>query len=536
MTGEGNLTMIDLFCGGGGSTTGAFMVPGIDVRIAANHWDLAIETHNTNYPQVDHLQADISLLDPRYVPHTDLAWISPECTNHSRAKGRRAVPAQPDLFGETLVEDAVRRSRATMWDVVRFAEVHRYRAVVVENVVEVADWGDDDTCRGGLFQAWLLAMTNLGYQYRILSLNSMHAQQHGLPAPQSRDRVYVVFWRKGEHGPDLERVVRPRAWCPCCDRIVDAVQSWKNPTSTRPGRYRAQYVYRCPNHSCRGQVVEPGWLPASTIINWDRLGTRIGDREKPLADKTMARIRAGIERYWEPFIAEAAGNTWDSASGASGSYLRAWPTTEPLRTVHTTISKALVIPMEGRDGKAAASTVAPLRTMTTRNETGIAFPQPLIAELHGGGSTVRPVGEPLSTVCAGGNHHALVVPYYGRATSTTSDSALPTVVTHDRFALIMRNNTASLGQGYLCTPVEEPIRTVTTAGHQSLLAIEPPCSVDDVWFRMLEPDEIKKGMAFPDGYTLLGSRRNQVRLAGNAVTPPAARDIMSEVYAAITGE
>ncbi|EUA31239.1 putative type II restriction-modification system DNA cytosine-specific methylase [Mycobacterium xenopi 3993] len=35
------------------------------VRIASNHWDLAVETHNTNHPDADHLCADLSAVDPR---------------------------------------------------------------------------------------------------------------------------------------------------------------------------------------------------------------------------------------------------------------------------------------------------------------------------------------------------------------------------------------------------------------------------------------------------------------------------------------
>lgn len=42
------LTLTDLFCGAGGSSTGAVSVPGVTVRIASNHWDLAVETHNTD--------------------------------------------------------------------------------------------------------------------------------------------------------------------------------------------------------------------------------------------------------------------------------------------------------------------------------------------------------------------------------------------------------------------------------------------------------------------------------------------------------
>jgi DNA (cytosine-5)-methyltransferase 1 len=53
-------------------------------------------------------------------------------------------------------------------------------------------------------------------------------------------------------------------------------------------------------------------------------------------------------------------------------------------------------------------------------------------------------------------------------------------------------------------------------------------------FRMLEPDEVKRGMAFPADYAMLGTRREQVKMAGNAVTPPAARDLISTVAEALS--
>jgi DNA (cytosine-5)-methyltransferase 1 len=39
-----------------------------------------------------------------------------------------------------LPDEAAERSRATMWDVVRFSEFHDYGAVIVENVVDVFQW------------------------------------------------------------------------------------------------------------------------------------------------------------------------------------------------------------------------------------------------------------------------------------------------------------------------------------------------------------------------------------------------------------
>ncbi|WP_218162053.1 DNA cytosine methyltransferase [Mycobacterium malmoense] len=94
----------------------------------------------------------------------------------------------------------------------------------------------------------------------------------------------------------------------------------------------------------------------------------------------------------------------------------------------------------------------------------------------------------------------------------------------------MRNNTARGDQGQMTTPVNEPIRTVTTTGHQSLLTSQrPTIDLDDVLFRMLEPREIAAAMDFPPAYRILGNRREQVRQAGNAVTPPAARDLVGIV-------
>lgn len=535
-----NLTITDLFCGAGGSSTGAVQIPGVSVRIAANHWALAIETHNANHPNTDHLQADISQTDPRYIPHTDLLWASPECTNHSRAKGRKAA-RQPDLFGDVLPDEAAERSRATMWDVVRFTEAHEYRAILVENVVEVVDWSSPNGVRGGLFDSWLRAMHAMGYQHRIISMNSMHAQATGLPAPQSRDRVYIAFWRTGERAPDFERMQRPRAYCPSCDEMVESVQSWKRP-GTPTGRYRAQYVYRCPKVSCRGQVVEPGWLPASSIIDWSIEGQRIGDRDKALSPKTLRRIQMGIDRYWSPLTVEMV-NGYDAADpkhpsfGDPGSYYRSWPTYDVVRTIPAEVeSKALayapvMVPVEGREGKEPASMLYPTRTMTTRNETGIAYP-PFITELRGGGSWARPADDPLSTVSAGGNHHGLVVPYYTNGAAQGTERALPTVTTVDRHALIMRNNE---GGAEMTTPAHEPVRTITTHGHQSLLTGHT-VDIDNVRFRILEPAEIKQAMAFPAGYVMKGNRREQVKLSGNAVTPPSARDLTATVVEAITGE
>ncbi len=506
------ITIADLFCGAGGSGLGASVVPGVRLRYAANHWRTAVETHAKNFPDTDHDVADISQVDPRRTPRTDILWASPECTNHSVAKGRRRPAAQPDLFGETLPDEAAERSRATMWDVPRFAEHHRYRAVIVENVVDAARWV--------MWPAWLQAMTLLSYRHRVVYLNSMHAPAIAAPrAPQSRDRLYVVFWRDGQPAPDLD--VRPAAWCDVCGVEVAAIQSWKRPDRAPWGRYRAQYVYRCPRPECRHSMVEPYADPAATAIDWTLRGQRIGDRDRPLSAKTLARIEAGLHRYARPLVVPSGG-TWNED---------ARPVEEPFRARITGEAEAHVVPVEGREGKVASPTSVPLRTQSTRAETALVVPYygtgvarpaerelptmgtvdtaglAFIAELRGGGSDARHVREPLATVTASGNHHMLV-----------------------------RHNSSKGDGGEMCTPATEPARTLTTHGHQSLVGwpAELP-AVEDCTFRMLEPREIQAAMAFRRDYQVLGTRREQVRQLGNAVTPPAAEFLIRAVADSLGG-
>jgi len=182
-----------------------------------------------------------------------------------------------------------------------------------------------------------------------------------------------------------------------------------------------------------------------------------------------------------------------------------------------------------------------MRTQTGRNETGIMIP-PIVTEFRGGGSVAHSTDEALSTLTAGGNHHGLVIP-----------------------PLVMRNNG---GGAEMSTPASEYLRTITTAGHQSLLtwgalyahdagvrdigrplptqttvqgdalltAAEWDSVVDDCLFRMLEPHEIHAGMAFIPTYVVLGSKRQRVKQLGNAVTPPVAEVLVSALVECITGE
>ncbi|WP_033820892.1 DNA cytosine methyltransferase [Kitasatospora sp. MBT63] len=510
------LTYIDFFCGAGGSSAGARNVPGVVPVLAANHWDKAIASHALNFPDADHFLGDLHDADVATFPAADIFWASPECPKWSNARGaKRDFDKQPDLFGETLPDPATDRSRALMWDVPRYLEAMAARgrpvlAGVVENVIDVRAWN--------LWQAWVADIRNLGYRTRLIALNSMHARPRlAATAPQSRDRLYLAYWRTDlGRDPDWDKWLRPPAWCPGCERTVRAVQVFKK-RGADMGRYRQQYLYRCPHVTCRNTVVEPPVLPAAAVIDWSLPGRRIGDGKPnrktftPYAAATQERIRTGLAKYAMPILAPAGG-TWREA---------ATPVTDPAPTRTTRENDGLavpplLVPAEGRDGKTATPASDPLRTQTARNETGLAW-LPFITELRGGSSDARPVLDALATVTASGNHHGLTLP------PTTPDPAT------DWGSLLLPYYGNSTPR-----PVAEPVGALTTRDRYALVRGDR-VAVEDVLFRMLEPGEIGAAMAFPGTYTVLGSKREKVRQYGNAVTPPVAEVLVSALVEAITG-
>lgn len=597
------LTVLDGYCGAGGSSSGAEMVPGVRVRYALNHWSLAIATHNHNMPHVDHDRIDMTddkEGDPRKYAATDIGWFSPECTTWSQARGEECdydnAALQGDLFAEEApeVDEAKQRSRFGMEVVPIFAAVHDYKAIVVENVTDILKWNELDR--------WLAEMRTLGYLHRIVVLNSAFAHHLGAPAPQLRDRVYFVFWKARYRTPDFQKWTRPKAWCPTCERVVRALYVDKQPGKRRAMRYAQQYTYRCPQVSCRNAVVHPYVLPAAAAIDWALPAVRIGDRKSPLQPKTLARIEAGLRRYARaPFVTVHRGGPGD---------VRITSVDQPTRTLtasgnHLGLAcPPMLVPSGGTWNDDATPVSEPMRTRTTRETEAVVAP-PFLTPLRSGRPRTSRVTEPLATVVADGSNHALiepmlvptvgrdgvnahpvsvpartqtgrhevalVVPLRNNGVARTADYPAPTFAaagTHH--ALVMRNNTARGDQGQMSTPINEPIRTLTTAGHQSVirwddghlvygydtghlrpLGLPLPTqttvqgdallgravAVEDCTFRMLDVHEIKAGMAFAASFGMpVGAKRDKVRMLGNAVTPPAARDLIAAVVEAITGD
>lgn len=507
------ITATDQFCGAGGSTTGA-KYAGVEVKMALNHWKLAVETHNTNHPDTDHDCTDIQACDPRRYPSTDILITSPECTNHSLAKGRkRKYQNQGNLFEKHILPEE-ERSRATMWDVPRFAEFHDYNIIVVENVVDARYWR--------LWDAWLKAMNDLGYDHTCLYLNSMFFH----PCPQSRDRMYVVFWKRGNKAPDLE--FRPLAPCPRCGD-KEAYQAWK--PGRKWGKYKMQYVYRC--SECNDEVT-PYYYAAANAIDWGTPGQKIGDRERPLSPKTMERIQRGIEKFSIPFFINSEYNKQPKTAA------------EPFWTQTTHDKSGVVFPFivttrysSGVDCRIRGMSDS-FPTQPGDQAHGICFPnhmletavEPFIVNMKGN-CDASSLCNPASTVLAGGNHHMLVGNYSpGWVRPIAREAGTVTTITQQYLLSMPYFLSYYYSSSAIVSGMAESVGTITTKERVALVNHQP--KIEDCMYRMLHPGEIQAVMSFPDDYIILGNRREKVKQLGNAVTPPVMQWIMSKIVKSLS--
>ena len=431
------------------------------------------------------------------------------------------------MFDDYVPSAASIRSRATAFDVIRAAEVHRYQVLIVENVVEFARWE--------MFDWWLDGLRGLDYTVQFISVSSAHVgDDENTPAPQWRDRLYVFCTAKGVPVPDV--TPNPVAWCEQCGLDVAAVQSWRNPAKRRIGKYRQQYDYRCPNLACRHSVVEPYVLPAASIIDWTDIGSRIGDRTRPLAPATMRRIRAGLDAFSSPtMLTVTHGAPRPSSTDPSGG--RAYPAASgavPARTTKTGDGLAcppLVVPAGGGWNTTATSALEPLRTRTTRDIEGVLTPagaaEPFIATLRRNGRA-ESLHDPIATL-ATARHHGLATPAGAFIQKHHGGLDYPGVghmvrpVSDPLPALVVRPN-MSLVIPYRKTAVattDSPLLTQATREAAGLATVTD--DIADCHFRMLKPRESARAQRFPDTYIITGNQGEQQMQAGNAVSSNVAQ-------------
>lgn len=594
-----DLVAVDLFSGFGGLTQG-IQRAGFTTIMAANHNAYKVEVHEANHPDADHWIAD--LVDPdssdyhsaRDLPPADLLVAGVSCVNHSQANTQKAYAQGISLFDLDDPEFDARvtrseRDRATANCVLHYAAEHHPLLILVECTTELQSWGPALPGKpkigdGSTYRWWLRQFDTLGYRYRVLYLNSMF-----FDVPQSRDRLYVAFWDRKLPTPDLDH--RPPAWCGRCDEVVESVWTWKTgipPTGSV--RYGKQYRYTCPR--CRGEVI-PAATPSVQAIDLSNLGTRIGDRDKPLAPATMARAERCRQRFAEfPAVLMPS-------KAVRGSERHPWQpmATQTSQQETAVLSTGAVMQMansfEHPGSECRTRTFAdPLWTQPATNSTGLLTP-PMALAVDNFQGAPRGAGDPLPT--QGGSEtlgllSSGVLPFRKNTTPTTHGEPMPTVTSDQIPGLLtaagrVQCNGAieeakyrtypldrplgtvvgsAVTQGLLFSgwykqngstgtetaprPLTDPFGTLTSRDTTALLTAEwhaalADLSLEDCYFRMMAAHEVGRGCGFDVDFAehqgtfiVWGSARDQVDGFGNAVSPPVGWWVGGRLRAIVHGE
>lgn len=444
--------VVDLFCGAGGTSTGFKLAELEGNKIAkviacVNHDHKAIISHWKNHPEVKHFEEDIRTLDlaelisvvrfqqSLYPSAKLILWASLECTNFSKAKG-----GQPrDADSRTLADHLERYVLALNPDYVQ-----------IENVVEFMSWGPLDENgkplsrkNGRDWMRWRKEICAMGYVDDWKELNSAN---YG--AYTSRNRLFGCFAK------------------------ADNVLCWPEPTHAKiPSK-----------QSMHGDLKK--WMPVKDVLDFKDEGESIFTRKKPLSDKTLERIYAGLIKYIAKgdtsFISKyysgkpsgknisvegPAGTVTcvDSQALVQPEFLlqtyaanskghNTFPVDNPARTITTRDSTQLVQPefitqynggtIKSFNESRNTSVDDPLRTVTTENRFALVQPEFIIQRNSGNPeSKIVDVNGPARTITATGGNQALVQPeflahYYGNGFCTSTEEPCPTLRTKDGATLV----------------------------------------------------------------------------------------------------
>lgn len=170
------LRAIDLFCGAGGSSWGA-RCAGVEVVAGFDMWETAGAVYKDNFPNARFYQGRLEDINPESLVdelgRIDLILASPECTNHSVAKGNKP---------------RCEESRNTALQVLRFANAFKPRWIVVENVSSMRNWSR--------YKEFISEIEALGYHTGTELLN---AADFGVA--QSRKRLFILCDRERKPEP-----------------------------------------------------------------------------------------------------------------------------------------------------------------------------------------------------------------------------------------------------------------------------------------------------------------------------------------------
>lgn len=395
------LFVIDLFCGAGGLSEGveAARLDGnkcAKVVCCVNHDKNAILSHDANIPDALHFIEDIRTLElspistiverirQLYPDAMIMLHASLECTNFSKAKG-----GQPrDADSRTLAEHLF-----------RYIDVIDPDYIQIENVEEFMSWGDMDENgkpismdKGRLYQKWVRNVKKYGYNFEHRILN---AADFG--AYTTRKRFFGIFAKKNLP------IVSPE------------------PTHCKGGR---QDMF---------SRLEK-WKPVKDVLDFSDEGTTIF-REKPLAEKTLERIYAGLIKF---------------VAGGKDAFLSRYNTVRPQDTCKSVDEPCGVLTTENRFAKVQVS-------FLSKQFSGHPESKNVSVEEPAGAITCK-------------DHHVFVSAYYGNGHNHSVDLPAPTVTTKDRMALIESRFMCSYNFKDTGKDINQPCPTLLTKDRLSLVS------------------------------------------------------------------
>ena len=194
--------IVDNFAGGGGVSEAFKRALGRPPDHAINHDAEALAMHAANHPETRHHCGNIWDYKPRELVgkrRVAAAWFSPDCKDHSTAKGGKPVD---------------KKIRALAWTAVRWAKAVKPGIIFLENVPEFADWGPcieidgelrrDPKRKGQTFRRFVRRLQTF---YTHVEWRLLRADDYG--APTKRKRLFLMasdrplVWPTPTHGPLL---------------------------------------------------------------------------------------------------------------------------------------------------------------------------------------------------------------------------------------------------------------------------------------------------------------------------------------------
>lgn len=200
-----DFSFVDLFCGGGFGARGAIGAGG-NPLLAVDAWDIAAATYRGNFPKASVHAGRVEDVSPRLLGRrrVDLLLTSPECTNHTHARGARPKNEE---------------SRNTALSSLDWVDVLKPRWIVMENVPNMRGWERYSELKSEL--------EGLGYGIAETVLCS---SEFGVP--QRRRRLFITAIRgeqpKPLNSPALRRIGAAT--------ILDPVGTWAENDLYAPGR------------------------------------------------------------------------------------------------------------------------------------------------------------------------------------------------------------------------------------------------------------------------------------------------------------